>query len=121
MSIGLWAQVVVLLMDCYIGLLGHVIYRLCIWVELPVQRRLCPIFVREVRSPDIHEYFHGLTGSQRTPGFWGVTVRAFTIGNLLRMSRKCMGGGDDHLAWKHPVSSEVCKRLRTVGGYDRSY
>ena len=54
MSIGLWAQVAVLLMDCYIGLLGQVIYRLCIWVELPVQRRLCPIFVREVRSPDIH-------------------------------------------------------------------
>ena len=30
MSIGLWAQVAVLLMDCYIGLLGQVIYRLCI-------------------------------------------------------------------------------------------
>ena len=29
MSIGLWAQVAVLLMDCYIGLLGQVIYRLC--------------------------------------------------------------------------------------------
>ena len=47
MSIGLWAQVVVLLIDCYIRLLGQVIYRLCIWVELPVQRRLYPIFVRE--------------------------------------------------------------------------
>ena len=32
-------------------------------VELPVQRRLCPIFMRDV----------GLTGSQRTPGIWGVT------------------------------------------------
>ena len=42
-------------------------------VELPVQRRLCPIFVRDVGSPDIHECFHGLTGSQRTPGIWGVT------------------------------------------------
>ena len=29
MSIGLWAQVVVLLMDCYIGLLGQVIYWIC--------------------------------------------------------------------------------------------
>ena len=38
------------------------------WVELPVQRRLCPIFVRNVGSPDIHECFRGLTGSQRTPG-----------------------------------------------------
>ena len=39
-------------------------------VELPVQRRLCPIFVRNVGSPDIHECFHMLTGSQRTPGIW---------------------------------------------------
>ena len=42
-------------------------------VELLVQRRLCPIFVRDVGSPDIHECFRGLTGSQRTPRFWGVT------------------------------------------------
>ena len=69
MSIGLWAQVAVLLMDCYIGLLGQVIYR----VELPVQRRLCPIFVRDDGSPGIHERFHELTGSQRTPGIWGFT------------------------------------------------
>ena len=26
------------------------------WVELPVQRRLCPIFVSGVGLPDIHEY-----------------------------------------------------------------
>ena len=30
-----------------------------LWVELPVQRRLCPIFVSSVRLPDIHEYFVG--------------------------------------------------------------
>ena len=42
-------------------------------VELTVQRRLCPIFVRDVGSPDIHECFRGLTGSQRTPRIWGVT------------------------------------------------
>ena len=35
MSIGLWAQVAVLLMDCYIGLLGQVIYRLCTKVRGP--------------------------------------------------------------------------------------
>ena len=39
------------------------------WVELPVQRILCPIFMRNVGSPDIHECFHELTGSQRPPGF----------------------------------------------------
>ncbi|RVW26753.1 hypothetical protein CK203_055467 [Vitis vinifera] len=32
------------------------------------------------------------------------------------MSRWCMYGGDDHLAWKCPFSSEECRRLRTVGG-----
>ena len=42
-------------------------------VELLIQRRLYPIFVRDVGSPDIHECFRGLTGSQRTPRFWGVT------------------------------------------------
>ena len=62
MSIGLWAQVAVLLMNCYIGLLGQIIYMLCISGRAPVQRRLCPIFVRNVESPDIHEYFRGLTG-----------------------------------------------------------
>ena len=53
MSIGLWAQVVVLLMDCYIGLLGQVKYRLytgyVLRVELPVQRRLCPDFRERCR------------------------------------------------------------------------
>ena len=29
------------------------------WVELPVQGRLCPIFVCCVELPDIHEYFAG--------------------------------------------------------------
>ena len=29
------------------------------WVELPVQRRLCPIFVKNVGSPNIHEYSAG--------------------------------------------------------------
>ena len=43
----------------YIALFGTCIYRFCIWVELPVQRRLCPIFVKNVRSPDIHEYSAG--------------------------------------------------------------
>ena len=53
----------------YIALFGTDICRFCIWIELPVQRILCPIFVRNVGSPDIHECFRGLTGSQRTPGF----------------------------------------------------
>ena len=53
----------------YIALFGTCIYRFCILVELPIQKRLCPIFVRNVGSPNIHECFRGLTSSQRTPGF----------------------------------------------------
>ena len=49
--------------------LGKVLCRFRIWVELPVQRRLCLIFVRNVGSPDIQECFRRLTGSQRIPGF----------------------------------------------------
>ena len=44
----LWVQVAVLdilyIYIAYIGLFGTGICRYCIWVELPVQRRLCPIF-----------------------------------------------------------------------------
>ena len=29
------------------------------WVELPVQRRLCPIFVSGVELPNIHKYSAG--------------------------------------------------------------
>ena len=57
------------ILDC----LGQV----CIWVELPIQRRLCTIFVREVGSLNIHEFFRGLTGNQRTPRFWGVTENEY--------------------------------------------
>ena len=59
----------------YIALFGTGKCRFCIWVELLVQRRLYPIFVRNVGSPDIHECFLGLTGSQRTPG-----IRASQLG-----------------------------------------
>ena len=43
----------------YTTLFGTSICRFCTWVELPVQRRLYPIFVRNVGSPDIHEYSAG--------------------------------------------------------------
>ena len=56
MSIVEWAQVAVLLMymssDVDVGTGGS-------WVELPVQRRLYPIFIRGVGLPDIHDYSAG--------------------------------------------------------------
>ena len=35
--------------------LGQVVF----WVELPVQRRLCPIFMSGVGLPDVHKYSVG--------------------------------------------------------------
>ena len=43
----------------YIGLLRTGFMQVFHWLELPVQRRLCPIFVKNVGSPDIHEYSAG--------------------------------------------------------------
>ena len=43
------------------------------WVELPVKRRLCPIFREWCRVTRHPRVFCGLTGCQRTPGIWGVT------------------------------------------------
>ena len=49
MSIGLWAQVAVLLMDCYIGLLGQVIYRLCTKGRAPRTKETLPDFRKRCR------------------------------------------------------------------------
>ena len=60
MSIDAGAQVAIILLaygPCVVivNLLGQVVP----WVELPVQRRLCPIFVSGVGLPDIHKYSAG--------------------------------------------------------------
>ena len=74
MSISLWAQVAVLhILDC-LGQVNAGLYKFCIWVELPVQRRLCPIFLKWRRVTRHPLVFCGLTGSQRTPGNWGITA-----------------------------------------------
>ena len=49
MSIGLWAQVAVLLMEFYIGLLGQVIYRLCIPGRAPRTKETLPDFREKCR------------------------------------------------------------------------
>ena len=60
MSIDAGAQVAIILLafgPCEVIVnfgTGYVL-----WVELPVQRRLCPIFVSSVGLPDIHEYSAG--------------------------------------------------------------
>ena len=60
MSIDAGAQVAIILLafgPCEVIVnfgTGYVL-----WVELLVQRRLCPIFVSSVGLPDIHEYSAG--------------------------------------------------------------
>ena len=56
--------------------------RLGTMVELPVQGRLCPIFVSRDSGRVIRHLrvFRGLAGSQRTPGDRGVTAWYQSIG-----------------------------------------
>ena len=63
----------------YIGLFGTGLCRCCIWVELPVQRRL-PDFLKWRRVTRHPLVFCGLTGSQRTPRVWGVTAWYQSLG-----------------------------------------
>ena len=42
-GISTHVEIILRILDC-LGQDMQVICRLCIWVELPVQRRLCPIF-----------------------------------------------------------------------------
>ena len=60
MNIDAGAQVAIILLAC-----GHCVVivdcwdRFVPWVELPVQRRLCLIFMSGVGLPDIHNYSAG--------------------------------------------------------------
>ena len=60
MSIDAGAQVAIILLTCD-SVWSLLIVGICyvLWVELLVQRRLCPIFVSGVVLPDIHEYSAG--------------------------------------------------------------
>ena len=40
-------------------LMRLVLGKVVLWVELPVHRRLCPIFMSGVGLPDIHDYSAG--------------------------------------------------------------
>ena len=55
----LWAQVAVLNHKLLYWTVWDWFMQVLYLVELPVQRRLCPIFVKNVGSPDIHEYSAG--------------------------------------------------------------
>ena len=54
-----WAQVAVVNNKLLYWNVWDRIMQVLYLVELPVQKRLCPIFVKNVWSPDIHEYSAG--------------------------------------------------------------
>ena len=67
----------------YIALFGagYVGFRQVLYSgRAPVQRRLCPIFVKKCRVTRHSRVFCGLTGSQQTLGFWGVTAWYKSLG-----------------------------------------
>ena len=73
MSIDAGAQVAIILLACGPRVvIVNCWDRLVPWVELPLQRRLCPIFVSGVGLPDIHEYSAGWRVVNETPRFWGI-------------------------------------------------
>ena len=88
---GLFTHVVIIL-DC----LGQVSCRCCIWVELPVQRRL-PDFLKWRRVTRHPRVFCGLTGSQRTPRIWGITAWYQSLG--IRIPRELGFGYPSPLGW----------------------
>ena len=49
----------VLIIGCYIVLFRTGFMQVLYLGRAPVQMRLCPIFVKNVGSPDIHEYSAG--------------------------------------------------------------
>ena len=63
----------------YIGLFGTGICRLIQVLYLgraPRTKETLPDFREKCRVTRYSRVFRGLTGSQRTPGFWGVTVNS---------------------------------------------
>ena len=60
MSIDAGVQVAIIILACGLCVVIVIVGTGFVpWVELPVQRRLCPIFMSGVRLPNIHEYSAG--------------------------------------------------------------
>ena len=64
----------VLIIDCYIGLFRTGFMQVLYLGRAPRTKETLPDFREEGRVTRHSRVFRGLTGSQRTPGFWGVTI-----------------------------------------------
>ena len=73
MSIDVWVQVVVLLMYMSYDVVWD---RLCTLGRAPPIKETLPDFREWCRVTRHPRVFCGLTGCQRTPRFWGVTIDA---------------------------------------------
>ena len=68
MNIGLWAQVAVLIIDCYIGLFVTGFMQVLYLGRAPRTKETLPNFSEKCRVTRHPLEFRWLTGSQRTPG-----------------------------------------------------
>ena len=111
MSIGLWAQVAVfthamVILNC----LGQVLY---LGRALRTKETMLdfPEWCRVTRHQRL---FHGLTGSQRTPGFWGITL---TIEREIEDAWSTRDMGVSSKREDHP-SSSLGKRQKTSASHE---
>ena len=63
-----------LIIDCYIGLFGTGFMQVLYLGRAPRTKETLLDFREECQVTQHSRVFRRLTGSQRTPGFWGVTV-----------------------------------------------
>ena len=64
----------VLIIDLYIVLFGTGFMQVLYLGRAPRTKETLPDFHEKCRVTRHSQVFRGLTGSQRTPGFWGVTI-----------------------------------------------
>ena len=77
MNIGLWAQVAILIIDCYIGLFGTGFIQVLYLGRAPCTKETLPDFREKCRVTRHLRVFSWLTGSQRTHGI-GASQSLFT-------------------------------------------
>ena len=80
MGIDLRAQVAVLIIDCYIGLFRTSFMKVFYLGRAPRMKETLSDFREKCRVTQHSRVFRGLTSSQRTPGFWGVTAWYQSLG-----------------------------------------
>ena len=97
MNIGLWAQVAVLIIDCYIGLFGTGFMQVLYLGGAPNTKETLPDFCEKCQVARHSRVFHWLMGSQRTPGFWGITTWYQSLG--IRIPRELGFGYPSPLGW----------------------